>query len=600
MRAFLALTLLAAVVQTGTAASDRPGPSLVRLDAIAADAGGRLVQDLEVEDFEILEQGVPRQIESVQFIRADGTLQADDTLHPIASSADERAEAGRDGARLFAIFLDEYHVSPGPAVDLVRAALNEFVEKRLGPRDLVLIAKPLDSLPNLRLTRDPAAIRDAIATFDGRKGDYTPRTAFERNYIAPDPARIDGVRTQIVTSALNAIASHLGALKGGRKTIILVSEGFAPPPRRRGAALPSIDTVIRSANRSSASIYPIDPRALADPAVDHAAVEPSDQDAVNTLRTLAADTDGHAILATAELGAGVQRIVSDSSGYYVIAFQPANSRDTGRFHAVDVRVKRPGVALRTRPGYWEPLPDAAAVLRGNTPAAPTLPRHASPLIRPWFGLTRADEGRTRVQFVWEPAARVPGDRSRAGVPARAILNVLDADGTLLFESTVDAAGGSRAVFDVAPGKVQLRIQIEDDSAKLLDTDVRELVVEPLAGPVALGTAQVLRARNALEFRTLDGNLDAVPVVTRQFSRAERLLIRVPAYASEGTAIVVAQLVSGMGQIMRELHVVSTPTSAMQSIDLPLSGLASGEYRVELTATSGGARAQDSIPFRVTP
>jgi len=605
MRALLALALLTVAVHTAPVDPERP-ETLVRLDAIAADAGGRLVRDLKADDFEILEQGTPRPIASVQFVSTNLAVPVgNEAPKSIESSADERLEAD-DDARLFAIFLDEYHVSAGPTVERVRTAMTEFLARELRPRDLVLIARPLDVLPSLRVTRDREAIREAIAAFDGRKGDYTPRTAFERNYIASDPDRVDGLRSQIVASALNAIASHLGSLKGGRKTIILVSEGFAPPPRRReGAALPSVDTVIRSANRSGASIYPIDPRALAlEPGaveMEQAPITPADQDAQRTLRTLAAETGGLAILTNREVYAGVQRIQSDASGYYVIAFQPANTQSTGRFHAVDVRVKRPGVALRTRPGYWEPVPDASAILRPVSTVAPLLRQHASPLIRPWFGLTRAEAGKTRVRFVWEPAARVPGDRSRTGVPARAILNVLDEKGAVMFERSVDAGGSSPAVFDLTPGRVQVRIEIEDDSAKLLDTDVRDLVVEPLAGPVALGTVQVLRARSAREFRALEENLDAVPAVTREFNRTERLLIRVPAYAPEGAPVVTARLLTARGQAMRELPVTApSPPSSLQSIDLPLSGLASGEYRVEVIASSGRDTAHDSITFRILP
>jgi hypothetical protein len=215
-----------------------------------------------------------------------------------------------------------------------------------------------------------------------------------------------------------------------------------------------------------------------------------------------------------------------------------------------------------------------------------LQRRASPLIRPWFGLTRAEEGKTRVQFVWEPAARVPGERSRTGVPARAILDVLDAEGAVLFAATVDAGGGSQAVFDVEPGRVQLRIQIEDEGSTLLDTDVRDLVVDPLNGPIAFGTPQVLRARSAREFRALDGDPDAVRR-DAAVRRTDRLLIRTR-LRIEGAALV-AKPRRSMGQC------AGFPSSRLQarrsSIDLPLSGLASGDYPSTTVAT-GRIRGQD--------
>jgi VWFA-related protein len=609
MRRFFYLALLAAAAQPALRAADGP-TGLVRIDAIAADASGRLVQDLAAEDFEVLEEGTPRQIQSVRFIRASTTQE--DAVPPAALSSSEsvRIEATHDGARLFALFLDEYHVTAGPAVDRARAALTEFVERHLGPRDLVLIVKPLDSLPNLSVTRDRAAIRDAIAGFVGRNGDYTPRSAFEQNFMATDPPRIEAVRAQISLSALNAIALYLGPLTDGRKTIIMVSEGFVQGPRRRGeAGLPSVETVIRSANRANASIYPIDPRALLAPAtggVGAAAPEPG----LTMLRALATETHGQAILANADVNAGMNGIVSDSSGYYLIAFQPAHAEERGRFHVVDVRVKRPGVALRTRTGYWERPPDAAAVLRAaaTTPVAPA--RHASPLIRPWFGMSRGDDGKTRVQFVWESAARIPGDRTRTADPVRLTLHVLDTKGTVLFESVIraanqaagpgNAASPTHAVFEVPPGRVELRMRIEDASSKVLDTDVRDLIVAPMAGLITLGTAQVYRTRNAREFRELENEPAAPPVVTRQFSRMERLLIRVPVFATAGTPLVTARLVSGMGQIMRDLPVTAASDSEVKIVDVPLSGLAAGEYHIDVVATGEGARAQDRISFRIVP
>ena len=81
---------------------------------------------------------------------------------------------------------------------------------------------------------------------------------------------------------------------------------------------------------------------------------------------------------------------------------------------MSVKVTRPAVVLRTRPGYWEPLPDPMlAIARAEATAPVVLRTHASPLIRPWFGFTRGDDGKTVVQYVWEPAVRVPGGSGRA-------------------------------------------------------------------------------------------------------------------------------------------------------------------------------------------
>ena len=59
------------------------------------------------------------------------------------------------------------------------------------------------------------------------------------------------------------------------------------------------------------------------------------------------------------------------------------------------------------------------------------------------------------------------------------------------------------------------------------------MVRDLTAPVVLGTPEVLRARTARDFRALASDPDAVPVAAREFSRTERLMIRVPAYAPSG-------------------------------------------------------------------
>jgi VWFA-related protein len=561
-----------------------PPIHVVRIDAIAVDARGRLVENLKPGDFELREDDVVQPIESAPFVRAGG-------------------------ARRIAIFLDEYHVSAGAATNRVREAMTRFVEQSLGPDDQVVVMKPLDSLFAIQLTTDRDLARKAIASFEGRKGDYEPRNAYERNYIAGTPQRIEAARVQVALSAMNALAIHLGTdadgpigeAQGRRKTLIVVTEGIARSERRRGQDLPTLETVIRSANRSTVSVYPLDPR---DPA----------EGVSDATRLLATDTDGQTI--AGDLEAGLRRVTADSSAYYLLTYRAPHAEDGG-FHTVQVRTKRAGVTLRARKGYWAPSPDdalrATVLARLNEPKkpAPLEPmRHISTLIRPWFGLAKGDGGNTRVTVVWEPAARVPGDRNRR-YPARVQLSVKSADGTVLFEGPLQPTGPSamdeqgvtpsRAVFDAPPGRLRLQMSIQDMSTQLLDSDVRDLVVPDFGKPpVAIGTPEILRARNARDFRRIDAEA-AVPVAAREFSRAERLLIRFPVYGpAEATPSLTAKLLNRMGQTMRELAIAppSTPAGSNE-IDLPLAGLANGEYLVELTVKSTAGEAKDRVNFRVT-
>ena len=159
---------------------------------------------------------------------------------------------------------------------------------------------------------------------------------------------------------------------------------------------------------------------------------------------------------------------------------------------------------------------------------------------------------------------------------------------------------SRATFDVRPGRVKLRMSILDAASQPLDRDVREIVVGDLSGAVAIGTPEVMRARNARELRTLEAHA-AVPVVSREFSRAEQLLLRVPVYAaSDARPTVSVRLLGRSGQTMRQLEPIgATADAGPDEFTLPLAGLAVGEYTIEVTATSGAGRAIDRLTFRVT-
>ena len=51
--------------------------------------------------------------------------------------------------------------------------------------------------------------------------------------------------------------------------------------------------------------------------------------------------------------------------------------------------------------------------------------------------------------------------------------------------------------------------------------------------MTMGSSQVLRARNAREFQALAIDPEATPVASRQFSRSERLLVRIPVFTVGG-------------------------------------------------------------------
>ena len=604
----LGLALVAAMAQAPAAPGD--AGDLVRIDVIARDAQGRPVETLKPADFELREDGTPQPITDVRLARvtAAAAATAAGAIPPITSASDERIEAARENTRLFGIYLDDYYVSAANAAT-VKAALHRFIDQDLGPRDLVAILRPLDSLLTIRLTRDRAALHRIIDAFEGRRGDYEPRTAFERSSIVTDRERADVQRTQSTWSTLNALTLHLANLGAGRSSLLLVSEQADPVLRRRGFEnLPSSTAVTRTANRSNGSIYVFDPRDASQRAA-------SPDEGPNLLRVLADDTDGALFSGPDAVDAGLRRMVDDASSYYLVSYRSVRNRD-GLFHAVDVTVKKPGVKVRARKGYWAPTPDeigrANLLAHAGDPLPPfklEAPRHASPLIRPWFGIARGDNGKMRVTFVWEPSGAVPGDR-RAKVPARLEMQAVGSDGATAFQGQVRPSGPtlvdaidaerSRAVFDVPPGRVTFTMSIEDSAAQKIDSDIRDVVIRDLQGAVVIGTPEVFRARTARDLRELRADAAALPVAAREFSRTEHLLIRVPAYASAPAPTIAATLISPAGQAMRQLDVEpAAPPAGLAQIDLPLAGLPPGQYSLEISATASTGNAKETVAFRVT-
>jgi VWFA-related protein len=587
MRALLLGLAVAAATQQAPPASNATS-DLIAIDVIATNARGEAVDSLKATDFTLREDAEVQAIDQVRFVK--------------------------DGGRFFAIYLDDYYISP-PNTQLVRDALHRFVDQDLGPNDKAAILRPLDSLLSIRLTSDREPLHRAIDSFEGRRGDYTPRTTFERNYMVNDQAHADIQRTQATWSTLNALALHLANLGPGRKTLLLVSEQADPMLRRRGLeALPTSSSVMRTANRGNVSVYVLDP-------VDAAARASAPEGGPNLLSVLADDTDGARFSPSsgasgAGIEAGLRHMVADASAYYLLTYRSSRNRD-GMFHAVEVSVKAKGIRLRSRKGFWAPSPDeiqrANLLAHANDPR-PSIPlrpaARTSPMIRPWFGLARGANGNTRVTFVWEPAGAVPGDR-RVRTPARVEFKALGANGTTVFEGQVrptsamaadvaDVGTDARAIFEAPPGRLRLEMSIQDSAALSIDTDVRDLLVGDLRAPVAMGTPEVFRARTARDVRVLDASPDAVPVAAREFSRAEGLVIRVPVYAPGNAPELTANLLNAKGQAMRSLTVeASTTPDGRSQIHLPLAGLAPGDYSVELAATSPAGQARDVLRFRVT-
>lgn len=651
----------------------RTGINFVRVDAIVTDRSGNHVSDLKQSEFEVLEDGQPQKIDLFRLVNITGNPAPGEptTSRRIRSDEDQEAEAAREDVRLFTIFLDDYHVRRNNAVG-ARDPLSNFVST-LGPMDLVSIMYPLTPVKDVRFSRNHESAARALQQFDGRKYDYNPRNDFEQQYVWYPVETVERIRNQVTLSALEGLVIKLGSLREGRKAVILVSEGFSnlPPPQLRDpvAALPGLGNpnrfnpqagqnsqaedraqfmagtdlqmqlreVYDAANKNNTTIYTLDPRGLAvfDFDINENVGQQTDAGSLrstqDTLRTLAEETDGRAIVNRNDLEGGLRQVVRDSSAYYLLGYNSARAPTDGKFHEIRVRVKRPSTQVRARKGYWAlTAADTAKALAPPKPGPPPAIEHAlatisskprGTLITTWIGTARGENGKTRVTFIWEPvppalglkadepAARVSlvatgvdGDRYFRGRVPDVTLASTDAQAAASATGPPAASrAASRVSFDVNPGRVELRLSVEDARSRILDTDTREIRVPDLTGPqVMLSTPQIFRARTVKEFQTLSTDLAAVPTVGREFRRTDRLLIRFEAYGPGSAApTITARLLNRAGQAMSTLP-VRAPAAAGQpsQVDLPLAALASGEYLIEIKAAGEGGDAQEMMAMRI--
>ncbi|HZT77079.1 MAG TPA: VWA domain-containing protein [Vicinamibacterales bacterium] len=642
----------------------RTGINYVRVDVIVSDKTGQPVNDLKEGDFEVLEDGKPQAIDAFKLIKLDGGAaeSAKEPAKPIRTDYDEESEAARDDVRLFGIFLDDYHVRKGTSLS-VRNPLSRFIETQIGPSDMVGVMYPLETTSSVRFTRNHEAVMKAMQQFVGRKFDYTPQNQFEEQYANYPTETVEQIRNQVSLSAIKGLIIHMGTLKEGRKSLIVVSEGFtnALPPQMRNAnaQMPGLGNpaafdpsagdpndpnevryqafaqfdmesdlrnVYDEANRQNVSIYAVDPRGLAAFEFDineNVGNFQTDQQylrtTMDTLRTLAENTDGRAIVNRNDIEAGMKQIMRDSSAYYLIGYNSSQAPSDGKFHEIKVRVKRAGVQVRARKGYWalnnEEKARALAPPKLLTPKpvekaiedATIRPSRAS-VIRSWVGTSRGENGKTRVTFVWEPLPKSPGD-SRAGAeePSRVSLTAVNPDGSPSFRGKVPDGPPSpiktpqRVTFDAPPGKLQLRVSVEGASSQVLDSETREIAIPDLTSPTTtIGTPEVLRARTIPELNKMKADPDAVPTAAREFLRSDRLVVRVPVYGpGNSTPAVSVHLLNRAGQAMnQQLTLVASPKPGEQQLDLPVAGLPNGEYVLEIKASGDGGDATALVGFRV--
>jgi VWFA-related protein len=668
----------------------RSGINFVTVDAYVSDSKGQPITDLKQSDFEIFEDNKPQKIEQFRFIKVDGNPRpGEPPPQEIRNRDDEEREAARDDTRVFVIFLDDYHTRLGSSL-AVRQPLSEFIQNQLRPLDLVAIMYPLTPVTDVDFTRNHERIIGAIQKFEGRKYRYEPRNLFEEQYQRAPTEVVEQIRNQVVMTALRGLSVRLGSIREGRKSIIYVSEGLQAmlPPQMRSAdasmgklgnpqafsplagendsreqtaqvfatadLYSQLRDVFVAATRNNTAIYTLDPRGLATNEFDIDENVGPQQDqrmlqaSTDTLRSIADETDGRAIVGRNNLAKGLQDALQDSTAYYLLGYTSAQAPVDGKFHQLKVQLsaaaKKRGLQVRARRGYWAAtmedvkkaekttgpgVPDAAKPVMAAL-ASIAAPVQSAKYVRTWLGTERGENGKTKVTLVWEPMPQPPGGNLRKDpAPGRVSVIASTDKGDLVFRgrtpdagqlasanpqatgasASLPAASGTATTppvpqaltFEAAPGKLELRMTVEGAGGGVLDQEIRTITVPDLtAARPALSTPRVFAVRTPREFQAIASNAAAVPPATREFPRTMRLLIRFDSYGpGNEVPVPTAALLNNNGQKFTDVPVAAAAAGGTHQIDMSLATIPAGEYVIEITVKGAtGETAKELVAFRV--
>lgn len=391
----------------------RISSSLVQTDVVVTDKNDRVVTDLKLDDFEVYDNGKKQELRFMEFVSVDSPTRRVEGVRPEALRAEDekRAPSAREVKRVVGFVVDDLTV---PHADLVtvRQAISDFIENQMVEGDLVAIIRTVGGKGLLQqFTSDKALLRRAVAQLNVATNPYAAFNQPDSGRLTsvPMPAGGAGDAPSTGDVALDDIgASDIGGpgddtirftrgllalgmtdsvIEGlrdipGRKSIVLFSSGLPIlDVASSGAVYTSVTELLRRvtdhAVRSGVVINTVDPRGLkASPGVvgfdrtparsSLGSVDPSFgrggtdlavfgnplEGAAEhvSLRTLSDTTGGVAVVNSNDIRAGVEKVLSRSRGYYVLAYSPAQPFDN-KFHKLDVKVRREGLRVFKHSGY---------------------------------------------------------------------------------------------------------------------------------------------------------------------------------------------------------------------------------------------------------
>ena len=370
--------------------------NLVEIHAVVTDRGGKLIDNLNKEDFELLENGARQEITFFSIERVGATPgegRTTDAPKP-AGPSPARPSAGR----VIVLFADNLHMSAA-SLAAVKKQLREFVDEQMTARDTVLILTSAGSLGTLqRFTNDRNILRQAIDKIPLRgsalpssftpyfaakileNGNPDPQTLSlalqilmkEEGYVPcncrADLTYVTQRAAQVLAAEANERRSTLGTLKAicdrladlpGQRLVAFASDGFTIFDESGRRDTLDLSSVTSHAALHGVVIYSLGAQGLAAPADTVitgpdvvTALADSRLEQQQLMRTLAGDTGGEAFLNTNNMNKSLQTMLDNNRTYYTLAYYPADDKDQKKMRGIAVRVKNhPDYVVRAQKGY---------------------------------------------------------------------------------------------------------------------------------------------------------------------------------------------------------------------------------------------------------
>jgi VWFA-related protein len=351
---FVALAISAAVTAAaqrpeqgsgqGPEQTDEPRPvfrlsvSLVQVDAVVTDRKGRHVTTLGPADFQVLQDGKPQPVTAVAYVRADERyLDASGAPEPVVIPT-----SPRQARRVIALVVDDSRMT-FESIYHTRMGLQRFVDGELQADDLVTIVTTSGTRgTSWPFTFSRPELRAAVNRLQFSLWNASAAGALDplENTFELLPSAAERDREQhFAVSALNRIADVIAAVRElpGRKTVLLVSEGFSMSGLSDSQIRDAMYGLVDQANRAGVVIYAVDPRGLVFTGLSAAdgTGSPSAMarlmsrrnDALlqtqDGLRYVAGQTGGFAVVNSNDMPGAFRRVLDDQRGYYLIGFQPS-------------------------------------------------------------------------------------------------------------------------------------------------------------------------------------------------------------------------------------------------------------------------------------